>query len=95
MTSGSVDLKDGHVGRSADHEEDEKDGAYWDIDTDCRYATKRCGGGGIRRMEGHGGSLGEVLVKHDWREDSSDHGQADLSSLKHCGRYDERKDRRW
>ena len=35
MTSGSVDLEDGHVGGSTKHEQKEKDGAYWDVDVDC------------------------------------------------------------
>ena len=35
MTSSSVDLEYGHVGDGADEEEDEKDGAYWDIKTNC------------------------------------------------------------
>lgn len=53
VSSCSVDLEDGHMGCGADHEKDEKDGTYWDIEADCRYAAEGCGGRGVRRMEVH------------------------------------------
>ena len=65
MSSFFVDLEDGHVGGSANDEEDEKDGRYWDIDADCRQATEGSGSGRIRRMQvhfTHGCSLGRKGV---------------------------------
>ena len=92
VPSGSVELEDGHVGCSADHEEDEKDGAYWDIDADCRQAAKASGGSWIGRMQGHfvhGRSLrGETLAASAANYQSI--GKTHLSGVDHCGRHDER-----
>ena len=67
VSSGHVDSENRHVGCSADHEEDEKNGAYGHIKTDCWQAAEGCGGSWVGRMHGHSthsGSLGRnVSVK--------------------------------
>lgn len=61
----SVELQNGHVRGSADHEEDEKDGAYWDINADCRDTAEGRVGTWVGSMKigcGHGGSLRRGVV---------------------------------
>ena len=47
-----VFLEDEHVGGSADDEEDEEDGAYWNVHIDCGQASEGSSLGRIGRMEG-------------------------------------------
>lgn len=60
------------MGYSTDDVEGEKDGAYWDIDANCGYASKGSGGSWIGRMQSlftHGGNLvGDEPTEDDRQE---------------------------
>ena len=67
-----VGLEDGHVGGSANDEEDEEDGTYWDVNTDCGQASEGSSLGWVGSMEGllaHGDkSIGKSgKLSDDWQ----------------------------
>ena len=59
------------MGGSADDEEDEEDGAYWDVNIDCGQTSEGSSLSWVGRVEGlfaHGDkSMGKVRVEYDWQ----------------------------